>query len=100
AMLDQARRRDPAGRYERLDGPSLPFPDDHFHTVISLLSWRYVDWDPMLAEVARVLRPGGRLLVVDMVARAAELRELPVVLLHKLRDKRHQQQFPHFERAR
>lgn len=99
-MLEQARRRDVQGIYRRIDGPSLPFPDDHFDTVVSLLSWRYVDWDPMLAEVARVLRPGGRLLVVDMVAKAAELRELPVVLLHKLREKRHLTQFPHYPTAR
>jgi ubiquinone/menaquinone biosynthesis C-methylase UbiE len=100
AMLDCARKRDPDAEYTVIDGPTLPFDDNRFDVVTSLLSWRYVDWDPMLAEVARVLKPGGRLLVVDMVARAAAASEWPVVLRHKLREQSHLRQFPDYRAAR
>lgn len=100
AMLAQARRHEPDARWERVEGPNLPFADDAFDVVTSLLSWRYLDWDPLLAEVARVLRPGGRLLVVDMVARPAELVELPRLLASKASEVRRARRFPGFRQAR
>ncbi len=100
AMLDCARRRAPGARFEQITGPALPLPDDSVDTAISLLSWRYLDWDPMLAELVRVLRPGGRLLVVDMAASPASLREWPRVLGDKLRERRHLAGFPEFRAAR
>jgi SAM-dependent methyltransferase len=100
AMLDRARAHRPDGEYVQLDGPGLPFGPDRFDFVVSLLSWRYLDWDPILPEVARVLKPGGRLLLVDMVARPADLPELPTVLLHKLAASRHERRFPGYRAAR
>ena len=41
------------GTFVQLDGPTLPFENDSFDAVISLLSWRYLDWDPVLLEIAR-----------------------------------------------
>jgi SAM-dependent methyltransferase len=61
----------------QVDGPTLPFPDASFDVVVSLLSFRYLDWDPVMNEIRRVLRPGGRLLIVDMVTVPARWRELP-----------------------
>ena len=100
AMLACARRRSPSTRFERISGPSLPLPDSSVDTAISLLSWRYLDWDPMLTELVRVLRPGGRLLVVDMAASPASPREWPTMLGHKLRERRHLRDFPDFAAAR
>ncbi len=100
AMLACARERDPDAEYACIDGPSLPFDDDRFDIVTSLLSWRYVDWDPMLAEISRVLKPGGRLLVVDMVAKAPTPSEWSFVLRHKLREQRHLRKFPAYREAR
>ena len=65
-MLELARRRlgaDADLRVADLAGP-LPFPDDAFDDVIASLVLHYLeDWGPALAELRRVLKPGGRLLV-------------------------------------
>jgi ubiquinone/menaquinone biosynthesis C-methylase UbiE len=73
-------------RFEVIDGPKLPLPDASVDVVISLLSFRYLDWDPIMREFARVLAPGGRLLVVDMVAAPLAARELPRLLRDKARN--------------
>ncbi|WP_166906150.1 methyltransferase domain-containing protein [Mycobacterium sp. DL440] len=82
AMLAQARRRGrhrPRLRFAAVDGPELDIPDDHVDVVICFLSFRYLDWDPVMAEIRRVLAPGGRLWVVDMVEHPIRARELPVL---------------------
>ncbi|GGS86989.1 class I SAM-dependent methyltransferase [Nonomuraea spiralis] len=65
-MLEQARRRlgaDAELRVADLAGP-LPFPDEAFDDVTASLVLHYLeDWGPTLAELRRVLKPGGRLLV-------------------------------------
>ncbi|MGW3353285.1 class I SAM-dependent methyltransferase [Nonomuraea rubra] len=65
-MLELARRRlgdDADLRVADLADP-LPFPDGAFDDVIASLVLHYLeDWGPTLAELRRVLRPGGRLLV-------------------------------------
>ena len=70
-------------RFEVIEGPRLPVEDGSVDVVISLLSFRYLDWDPIMREFARVLAPGGKLLVVDMVAAPVGLRELPRLLRDK-----------------
>jgi SAM-dependent methyltransferase len=64
-MLEVARRRlgdDGDLRVAELGGP-LPFPDGVFDDVTASLVLHYLkDWGPALAELRRVLRPGGRLL--------------------------------------
>ncbi len=88
AMVAVAQRR--ARRAANLEvrqirGPCLPFPDDSFDVAISLLSFRYLDWDPLMVELARVLAPGGRLLVVDMVAAPMRPSEVGALLRGKAR---------------
>jgi SAM-dependent methyltransferase len=65
-MLELARRRlgaDAELRVADLANP-LPFPDGAFDDVIGSLVLHYLeDWGPTLAELRRVLTPGGRLLV-------------------------------------
>ncbi len=88
AMVRVAEQRN-AGRenltFHPIDGPALPFADDSFDVAVSLLSFRYLDWDPLMAELGRVLAPGGRLLVVDMVAAPLAAREVPALLRGKAR---------------
>lgn len=57
--------------YEAVESPAefMPFPDAHFDTVVSthvLCSVR--DQSRVLAEIRRVLRPGGRFLFLEHVA--------------------------------
>ena len=47
-----------------LAAATLPYGDDEFDLVVVSLALHYVeDWGPTLAELRRVLRPGGRVLV-------------------------------------
>ncbi|MFI9388160.1 class I SAM-dependent methyltransferase [Kutzneria sp. NPDC052558] len=65
-MLAQARKRlgeDADLRVADLADP-LPLPDNTFDDVVASLVLHYLeDWGPTLAELRRVLKPGGRLLV-------------------------------------
>ena len=65
AMLELARQRlgpDADLRLADLASP-LPFPDGSFDDVIAALVLHYLrDWTGPLAELRRVLRPGGRLI--------------------------------------
>lgn len=50
------------------DASSLGFPDQSFDLVISVGVWHHVgDWPKALAETARVLRPSGKLILVDLL---------------------------------
>ena len=66
AMVELARQRlgeDADLRVGDLGAP-LPYPDDAFDLVVASLSLHYVkDWASALAELRRVLEPGGRLVV-------------------------------------
>ena len=65
-MIELARRRlgDVADlQVADLSSP-LPFPDNTFDDVAASLVLHYLeDWGPTLAELRRVLKPGGRLIV-------------------------------------
>jgi ubiquinone/menaquinone biosynthesis C-methylase UbiE len=98
-MLARARQRsrDRARlRFIKVNGPALDVPDDHVDVVISFLSFRYLDWDPVMAEIRRVLAPGGQLWVVDIVEHPVRLRELGVLTrsaIAHLRARRSRAQF-------
>ncbi len=65
-MLELARKRlgDDADLLVAELGSPLPFPDNAFDDVVaSLVLHRLQDCGPALAELRRVLRPGGRLIV-------------------------------------
>jgi len=76
AMLDIARRRaEQLGRTADLreaDAQHLPFPDASFDTVVCTLSLCAIPDDRQaVAEMIRVLRPGGRLLLLDHIVSSA-----------------------------
>ncbi|MFO0695485.1 MAG: class I SAM-dependent methyltransferase [Polyangiales bacterium] len=91
-MIAKARERaegHPKLSFEAISGPELPCDDASFDVIVSFLSFRYLDWDPIVREMRRVLAPGGRILVVDMVEKPLEAKDAPVLarsaLAHVLR---------------
>jgi ubiquinone/menaquinone biosynthesis C-methylase UbiE len=61
-MIERARDRVPGADWTVGTAEALPFRQDRFDAVSSLLAFSYFrDPGRMLAEVFRVLRPGGRL---------------------------------------
>jgi SAM-dependent methyltransferase len=66
AMLDRAREKVPGGEFHEADLHDLPLPDDLVDLVVCGLALVHVpDLHPVLAELVRVLRPGGNLLISD-----------------------------------
>lgn len=86
-------------KFEKINGPVLPFADNSFDCVISLMSFRYLDWDPLLAEIKRVTRPGGKFLIIDMVTVPVAVREYPRLLSDKLRTMKDQKANARFDAA-
>ncbi len=65
-MLARARAAVPTVRFEVGDLTALPLPDDDVdHVVCSLALAHLEDLRPFFAEAARVMRPGGHLVVLD-----------------------------------
>src|ERR1700761_3107646 len=53
------------------DATAMPFPDDSFDSVVSCLMLHHIiDWEGAVAEVARVLRPGGIFVGYDLTRTA------------------------------
>ncbi len=92
-ILERARIKNAENKhlsFTKIDGPVLPFPDDSFDVVTSLMSFRYLDWDPLLAEIKRVMRPGGKFLIIDMVTVPPKFGEYPRLLTDKLKTMKNQ----------
>jgi ubiquinone/menaquinone biosynthesis C-methylase UbiE len=70
SMRKRLHRRASGRQVEIVDAPAeaLPFPDSSFDTaVVTFALCSVADLDTALAEIARVLRPGGRLLFLEHV---------------------------------
>jgi arsenite methyltransferase len=65
-MLAMGARRGAAVEYVEGDALSLPFADATFDAAVAIQVYEYVaDMPGALAEARRVLKPGGRLLILD-----------------------------------
>ena len=100
AMVERARRMAAeAGlanaRFETADVLALPFPDGHFDIAISRLAIHHIpDAGAALCEMARVIKPGGRIGLFDLTtsedaAEAAYHNEV-----ERLRDPSHASALP------
>jgi ubiquinone/menaquinone biosynthesis C-methylase UbiE len=70
-MVRQAQTSHPDGaiRFQQAVAEELPFPDASFDLVFSTMTFHHwSDQGRGIAEVARVLRPGGRWLLAEFVA--------------------------------
>lgn len=69
-MVTAARNRLGGGHHitiEQADATQLPLPDQSFDYVLNYLMLHHViEWPSVLAEIHRVLKPGGRLLGYDL----------------------------------
>jgi SAM-dependent methyltransferase len=69
ALVEAARRRDPGGDYHVGGAESLPFVDSSFDLVVSYLSLIDIEGlEAAVAEIARVLAPGGKLLLANLAS--------------------------------
>lgn len=101
-ILEKAREMNAGNAhidFKKVDGPILPLEDNSVDLVISMLSFRYLDWDPLMKEVQRVLSPGGKMLIVDMVAVPAKKHEMATFLSGKIKHLRHKRKYPAYNRA-
>jgi SAM-dependent methyltransferase len=66
-LLDVARQRDPAGDYRMGVAERLEFESESFDLVVSYVTLvDIVDFRTAIREMARVLKPGGSLLVANL----------------------------------
>jgi SAM-dependent methyltransferase len=73
---------------------ALPYADESFDAVVSTLTFHHLTPDQQartLAEVRRVLRPGGRLVIADLAEPHNHLMRLVqhLPLMHRRRHERH-----------
>jgi SAM-dependent methyltransferase len=69
ALIEEARRRDPSGRYEIARAEELPFAAGCFDLVVSYVALLDIpDFRAAISEMARVLRPGGSMLVANLAS--------------------------------
>jgi demethylmenaquinone methyltransferase/2-methoxy-6-polyprenyl-1,4-benzoquinol methylase len=67
AMLEIARRKAPGLRFEEGDALDLEHPDDSFDAVtVGFGARNFADLDRGLGEMARVTKPGGRVVVLEI----------------------------------
>jgi len=97
-LLAQARERAAAFANVELvqaDATALPFPAGSFDLVATIRTLHHVARPELvLAELARVTRLGGRVLVVDQIASADPLEALAVDRFERARDPSHARLLP------
>jgi SAM-dependent methyltransferase len=81
-MLAHARKRVPDGDFREGPLEALPVPDGEADVVVCALALSHVaDLSPVFAEFARVLRPGGHLVVSDISQEWIGIGSVPRVRL-------------------
>src|SRR3954471_20151948 len=66
-MLEIARQKEPAIEFRTGDALALDFPDDSFDAAtVGFGARNFADLDQGLREMARVVKPGGRVVVLEM----------------------------------
>lgn len=100
AMLAEARQRVEAAGWTNVtlregNAESLPFADERFDVVLNRLTLHHLaNPQRVLSEIHRVLRPGGRLALCDIVASEEPARADLHNRLERLRDPSHVQHYP------
>lgn len=83
-MLQEAKRKG-LPQLVQADALALPFADATFDVLTIAFGLRNMEqWDRALSEMARVLRPGGHVLVLDFSVPRPPLRTLYRFYLHRI----------------
>lgn len=95
-LLELARERAPGNaRFVEADATSLPFEDASFDLAGTLRTLHHVRRPELVvAELARVARPGGRVLVIDQLAPIDPLDAYPIDRFEQARDSSHTRLLP------
>jgi SAM-dependent methyltransferase len=103
AMIAQARRRQAEVGLANVswqvgDVTPLPFPDGAFDVVSCRFAFHhFVDPAAVLAEMVRVCRPGGRVVVIDVAANPDPAKAAAFNRMERLRDPSHVRAMPRTE---
>lgn len=73
AMVEQAR--DAVDEMVISPAETMPFDDDTFDLIVCRQGIQFMDLQPALEEFVRVLKPGGRMVSIDLAAYGADDRE-------------------------
>jgi demethylmenaquinone methyltransferase / 2-methoxy-6-polyprenyl-1,4-benzoquinol methylase len=66
-MLERAREKDPAIRWEHADALALPYGDDEFRAAtVGFGARNFGDLETGIGEMARVVAPGGKVVVLEI----------------------------------
>jgi ubiquinone/menaquinone biosynthesis C-methylase UbiE len=95
-LLALARERAPGNaEFVEADATKLPFDDGSFDLAGTLRTLHHVPHpDLLIAELARVTRPGGRVLVVDQLGHVDPLESLALDRFEQARDPSHTRLLP------
>jgi len=98
-LLELARERAPANaEFVQGDATRLVFDDASFDLAGTLRTLHHVRRPELvLAELARVARPGGRVLVVDQLAPVDPLEAYPIDRFERARDRSHSRLLPEID---
>ncbi len=84
-MIQHARESlDESVKLQIASAENLPFDSKKFDLVISFLSFRYMDQEKTAREVFRVLRPGGRFIIIDFFKSDFSRWNIPLLIKTKL----------------
>ena len=75
AMLEIAREKHPQHRFSKLENMTVDIEDEFFDFVLSIAVLHHNSYDnqsKMLAEVNRVIRPGGELLMFEAIGQSTD----------------------------
>jgi len=95
AMLTEARREaEERGltnvRFQEADAEHLPFPDARFDIVTCrIAAHHFPHVERFCTEASRVLKPGGRLVIIDNVAPESEALDRFINTVERMRDPSH-----------